>query len=291
MNYFELYPGDYLRDTGELSLNQHGAYLLLMASYYSTEDGLPSDRVGLFRIARAMSKDEQAATLFVAERFFTKAADGRLRSERIDEDIQKAKARIEAARLNGSKGGRPPKPKEKPDETQEKPNGFSSGSDPLKPNVTQKKAHQTPDPNNSVGSTEASAQGTTAKPTEAGRACLLMRRAGCVQTNPSHVDLLAAIAEGVTPEALGDTAAEAIASGKNNPFAWAITTARSRHAEGPKPVIASTGPPGNSYAVGKQVQGLQILEGMKNGGELDYRRNREGISDIVVPQLGTDAGR
>ena len=70
-----------------------------------------------------------------------------------------------------------------------------------------------------------------ATPTDAGRACLLMRKAGCPLTNPQHPDLLGALAEGVTPEALGATAAEAIEGGKAKPFAWAIATARSRHRE------------------------------------------------------------
>jgi hypothetical protein len=58
-----------------------------------------------------------------------------------------------------------------------------------------------------------------------------MRQAGCSATNPSHPDLIAALAEGVTPEALADTVREAVALGKGRPFAWAIATARSRHAE------------------------------------------------------------
>jgi hypothetical protein len=74
----------------------------------------------------------------------------------------------------------------------------------------------------------------------AGRACLQMRAGGCIQTNPSHVDLLAALDEGVTPEALADTAREAISSKKQNPFAWAIATARSRHAEGPTPITGGS---------------------------------------------------
>jgi hypothetical protein len=78
-----------------------------------------------------------------------------------------------------------------------------------------------------------------ATPTEAGRACQMLRAAGCCRVNPSNPALLAALAEGVTPQALVDTYRES--PDKTNPFAWAITTARNRHAEGAKPV--STGPP------------------------------------------------
>ena len=82
---------------------------------------------------------------------------------------------------------------------------------------------------------------TPVRSTDAGRACLLLRQAGCARVNPGHPDLLAALAEGVTPEALRDTYAEK--PNATNPFAWAIATARGRHAEGPKQI--STGPPLN----------------------------------------------
>lgn len=68
--------------------------------------------------------------------------------------------------------------------------------------------------------------------TLAGRACLRMRELGCSATNPSHPDLIAALEEGVTIDALGHAAAEAVDAGKKKPFAYAIATARSRHAEG-----------------------------------------------------------
>jgi hypothetical protein len=77
------------------------------------------------------------------------------------------------------------------------------------------------------------------EPTPAAQACRRMRAAGCIQVNPGHPHLLAALAEGVTPQTLGDTAAEAVAAGKTNPFVWAIATARGRHAEGAKPVTTT----------------------------------------------------
>lgn len=74
----------------------------------------------------------------------------------------------------------------------------------------------------------------------AGRACRAMRDAGCSRTNPSHPDLLAALAEGVTESALADTAGEAIEAGADNPFAWAISTARRRHKRGASQLSAGT---------------------------------------------------
>src|SRR3546814_14956443 len=72
--------------------------------------------------------------------------------------------------------------------------------------------------------------------TDAGRACRLMRDAGCPSTNPSHPDLLAALAEGVTPATLVDTAREAVDAGNPKPFPWAIAPARVRTRQGATPL-------------------------------------------------------
>lgn len=77
--------------------------------------------------------------------------------------------------------------------------------------------------------------------TDAGLACRLMREAGCGQTNPSHPDLLAALAEGVTPQVLAHTVREAIAANVRKPFAYAITTARGRRADGARDIDTTTG--------------------------------------------------
>jgi len=41
MIYFEMFPGDYLKDTTRLSLTDHGVYFKLMLAYYSEEQALP----------------------------------------------------------------------------------------------------------------------------------------------------------------------------------------------------------------------------------------------------------
>ena len=59
MNYYERHLGDYAKDTGHLSMLEHGAYTLLLDRYYSTEEGIPADQV--HRIARARTKEEKDA--------------------------------------------------------------------------------------------------------------------------------------------------------------------------------------------------------------------------------------
>lgn len=102
--------------------------------------------------------------------------------------------------------------------------------------TTERGARAAPEPSLTIQNPETHSAGAPPADlplgTEAGRACQLMRAAGCAHTNPSHPNLLAALAEGVTPEVLGDTVREAIEAGIDKPFGWALVTARSRHARG-----------------------------------------------------------
>ena len=94
MNYYERYCGDYQRDTAHLSLTEHGAFTMLLDTYYSTEKPLGFDSVSLFRICRAMTPEEQAAVVRVADEFFPVCDDGLRHNKRAE------------------KGGRPKKPTE-----------------------------------------------------------------------------------------------------------------------------------------------------------------------------------
>lgn len=129
MNYYKRYMGDYGRDTGTLSLAEHGAYALLMDHYYSTEEPLPADHDSLYRICRAMKKDEQAAVRKVADRFFPVFKDGLRHNDRADIELSKYHTKANQNRLNGKNGGRPRKnPDQIPEDIPEKTQSVS-GSD------------------------------------------------------------------------------------------------------------------------------------------------------------------
>lgn len=142
MNYYERYCGDYAKKTARLSLMEHGAYTLLLDEYYSNEAPLPADFEELFRICRAMKKAEQDAVKSVAEKFFPIEVDGMRHNTRADEMIARARPKMEAARANGAKGGRPRKnptgsENGNPKETHEKPSGKPSGFSEQNPAETQ----------------------------------------------------------------------------------------------------------------------------------------------------------
>lgn len=119
MNFYKRYPADYGRKTSKLNLTQHGAYTLLLDEIYATEEALPADYKELYRICRAMERVEQEAVRIVADRFFPVAGDGLRHNARATQELIEAAPAMEAARLNGRKGGRPKK------ETQHNPSGLS----------------------------------------------------------------------------------------------------------------------------------------------------------------------
>jgi len=86
--WFPFYQGDFLRDTGDLSLNQNGAYVKLLFFYYASGNPLPSDQSGLYRIAGAQDDGERAAVDFVVSRFFV-LRDGAYHQDRADREIAK----------------------------------------------------------------------------------------------------------------------------------------------------------------------------------------------------------
>lgn len=142
MNYYERYVGDFQRDTGHLSCAEIGVYDRLLDHYYGTEEPLPSNHADLCRIARAMDKIEQKAVKRVADEFFHIGDDGLLHNSRADVEVAKAQARINAAKENGKKGGRPPnfKANDNQTQTQQKPIGFQSAN----PAETHPGVHHTP---------------------------------------------------------------------------------------------------------------------------------------------------
>ncbi|ACB92487.1 DUF1376 domain-containing protein [Xylella fastidiosa subsp. fastidiosa] len=213
MNYYERHIGDYARDTGYLSVLEHGIYCLLLDRYYATEQPIPANKA--HRIARAHSKKEKSAVDVVLDEFFLLQEDG-WHNKRCDEEIARFHARAAAQQENGKKGGRPRNSAhhDSQTQTQQKPADFDLDN----PNETQSKAntnpnetqiepnqkptrHQTPDPiiSSSLCSEESlvfaedgNATGSTGKPKRSPHGSRLPD-----DWVPSEVDVLYATQQGV----------------------------------------------------------------------------------------------
>lgn len=93
-----MYWGDYLRDTQDLDLPRHGAYLRLLAHYYTVGPPIPNESAKLYRICGAMDKSEKEAVDDVARRFFRTDGNGGLRHKRADLEIARRKDKSEKGR-------------------------------------------------------------------------------------------------------------------------------------------------------------------------------------------------
>jgi uncharacterized protein YdaU (DUF1376 family) len=249
MNYYKHHIGDYAAATAHLSWDEDMAYRRLLSAYYQHEKPIPADMRAVYRLVRASSKAQREAVETVLNEFFVLEDDG-WHQKRCDEELDRARAQAEAnkkvamereQRKRGAKPASTNRSTNRADNEHEsfdteKHDSFESREPSHKPLAN---SHKTAEAVTSHADSHSQPPAPR-PPTDAGRACLLMRQAGCPTTNPSHPHLLAALSEGVTPEALGHTAVEAKALGKSNPFTWALATARSRHAEGASPISGGT---------------------------------------------------
>jgi len=103
--YYNFYPGDYLRDTQDLSLTEHGAYRIMLDHYYC-EDELPSDKERLYRLCRAFSENERKAVDVVSVKFFIENGDGKLLNKRAETEIKKRKEFIKKQSIKGKKSAK-----------------------------------------------------------------------------------------------------------------------------------------------------------------------------------------
>lgn len=125
MKFYKRFPGDIQIKTGGLTMAEFGAYDRLLDHYYATEEPIPPNEV--YSIARAMSKADRDAVDKVLSRYFALDASGRYAQHRADEMIAEAQPKIEAARTNGRRGGRPT---QNPNGTKPEPTGLGNGTQP-----------------------------------------------------------------------------------------------------------------------------------------------------------------
>lgn len=104
MKFYKRFPGDITIKTGDLALTEFGAYDRLLDHYYAKEQPIEPSRV--YTVARCQSATDRKAVDRVLAEYWTLTPAGWVQ-ERADEMIAEALPRIEAAKVNGLKGGRP----------------------------------------------------------------------------------------------------------------------------------------------------------------------------------------
>lgn len=100
--WMPFYVGDYLKDTGRLTTEGHGAYLLLILDYWSSGQALPNDDDELSAITR-LHIDRWKELRPKIARFFT-IKKGKWHHKRIDRELLKA-LKITSERSGAGKKG------------------------------------------------------------------------------------------------------------------------------------------------------------------------------------------
>lgn len=107
--FMPLWIGDYLKDTAHLTVDQHGAYLLLLMAYWCRGSALPADDQYLARVARVTPQKWRSIRQTIAA--FFDERDGVWRSDRADKELAKAQTGYERRAAAGRLGAEAKKAK------------------------------------------------------------------------------------------------------------------------------------------------------------------------------------
>jgi uncharacterized protein YdaU (DUF1376 family) len=245
VNFYHRYVGNYIKKTLDLDMTEDGAYTRLLDWMYANERLIPHGK--RYTLTRCQTPAERRAVDTVLAQFFERVGD-EWTHEGVLDVIEEARPRIEAARENGKKGGRPKGSTSKPTDgseqpetgTQEKPNGFP----PNNPNGTQSESspHPHSHPDSSLRSENTHRDFSTAEVrvllggTDAGTVCKAMKAHGVFDVNPGHLDLLDLLKAGAELAEFVGAAQQARDRQKGFAYALGIVKRRREEAATAKPL-------------------------------------------------------
>lgn len=121
--YMPLYVADYLADAAHLTTEEHGAYMLLIMTYWQRGKPLPADPCRLANIAR-MTNERWTDVQRTLSEFFV-IGDGVWAHKRIESELSKFRDKSDKAKAAGKASGERRKSKT-PTDAEPKPNGRST---------------------------------------------------------------------------------------------------------------------------------------------------------------------
>lgn len=75
MKFVKHWIGDYARDTGDLTITEHGAYRLMLDHFYGMAKPLPSEKKALHRLLRAETDADRKAIDKISFRYWRPLPD------------------------------------------------------------------------------------------------------------------------------------------------------------------------------------------------------------------------
>lgn len=257
MNFFKLYIGDYLRDTGTLTLAEHGAYQLMLLEHYASEQPLPVGRE-LYRLLRADSKAERDAIDVVTARFWERTDEGLINRRALKEFGRAAEIsdtnRAIALSREATKRAR----RQHDDSTKRAQSVPRTGTR----SEHERSTNQTPDTRDTEDQREH-IHGVCAS-------ALVEVRKSFPKADES-ADLVALVEQGATPGEIGAIAAEAATKGKGWP--WVVTTVVGRRQDAAKLALApKPEPPWHETRSGIVAKGVEL--GVGEWSEAEWHAGR-----------------
>jgi len=118
---------EYFRDTPDLDLAQHGAYLCLRGIYWQNGGPLPDDLPRLQRIMRAQSKADLKNIQFILQKFFKKTPENSWAHDELDVALEKLKTYRDSQAEKSAKGVASRQKGEKSEGPKKQPAGKAAG--------------------------------------------------------------------------------------------------------------------------------------------------------------------
>jgi|GEM_PF-1938577 len=239
-SWMPLWIGDYLADTQHLTRDEHGAYLLLLMTYWRNGGPLADDDRRLAAIVKASSKEWRALRPVLAE-FFT-VAGGVWRQKRVEAELSGSIERAEKAVSKAKKGAEARWKQSQEDAPSNAPSNAPSSPPSSPPSNAQAMPRQCPSPSpiNTFTKEERlslSPRGVCSEldlppATDYGRICLAMKAAGLADTSPGNPEFRVLVDAGADAAEFLAAAQEAVSRGKGFRYAVScVATARKRALE------------------------------------------------------------
>lgn len=222
MNFFKLYIGDYQRDTGTLSLSEHGAYMLMLQHFYATEQPLPTGR-DLHRLLRCETKIEREAVDSVVSRFWKATDAGFIINERAIQEFGRAAEISETNRSIALAREAKKRANREHEQSTKRAQSVLDSCHERSTNQTPDTRHQTKPNQVETHTQDPPSVDVCVSPVS--DCCKALVEAGIPATsiNQGHPKLLALVEAGATVIEFSETARECV--GKGNPgFAYVLGT-------------------------------------------------------------------
>lgn len=217
LNYYPRHLGDYARDTGHLTMLEHGAYTKLLDRYYATEEGIP--QADAYKLTGARSHNEKKAVDGILEEFFS-LVGGVWIQGRVQEEIERYQDKQNKAKQSADARWNKTKPQS---------DGNATASPDAMRSHCDGNANQEPRTNNQEEERVVVTHDAAPSPST-GEVCKTLVKLGIGGVNPGHPKLLMLLQAGAELDEFAGAAQEAVTKQKPS-FAYVLAMMKGRREE------------------------------------------------------------